>query len=247
MHLIDVQSWHRVDASPVLTDLRTTFLFKLPNLAIYLLVALALTKTMTNRRGETAAMLWLVNPAIILYALLMGQNDGWAFLASVVALALAMRALEGRAPQVAGRRVPVDFLAMVALAVGAAIKLFPIALVIPFALLLGRDRRDKALLAAVGFVIFGALVLPFLLTPYFWQHGLFAAQPGQAGRGGIATVTALYVAFVAFLLLRSPREARKPSDAVFIFVAVHVYLSPAPLESGTINSCSSAPWALPCP
>lgn len=228
VHLIDVQSWHHAASFPLLTDLPTTFLFKLPYLAIYGLVALALTKTLRNRRGETAAMLWLVNPAIILYALLMGQNDGWAFLASVVALALAMRALEGRAPQIAGREVPADILAMVALAAGAAVKLSPILLVIPFALLLGRDLRDKALLAGVGFCVFGALLLPFLWTPYFWQQGLFATQPGKATPTSIASLAVLYAAFVAFLLLRWPRETRKPSDAVFIFVAVHalIYFMP---------------------
>ena len=227
-HLINVQSWHHAASVPALTDLPTTFLLKLPYLAIYILVALALTKTLANGRGKTAAMLWLVNPAIILYALLMGQNDGWAFLASVVALSLAISALQDRALRIVGRQVPTSRLAMVALAVGAAIKLTPILLVVPFALLLGRNLREKVVLAAVGFGVFGALLLPFLWTPYFWEHGLFATQAGKATREGTAGLAVLYAAFVAILLFRWPREARKPSDAVFLFVAVHflIYLLP---------------------
>ena len=124
-HLINVQGWQSDTFDSILRDLPVNFLLKLPYLAVYLLVAFVLTKTLRGRRGEIAAVLWLVNPAVILYGLLMGQNDGWAFLASAVGLALAMRALEGEGLRIGGREVPLRLLAMIALAAGAAIKLTP--------------------------------------------------------------------------------------------------------------------------
>jgi len=229
-HLINVHAWQSDTFDSILRDLPVTFLLKLPYLAVYLLVAFVLTKTLRNGRGEVAAVLWLVNPAVILYGLLMGQNDGWAFLASAVGLALAMRALEGSDLRVGGRRVPLRLLAMLALAAGAAIKLTPILLVIPFALVLGRSRREKALLAAAGFGVFGVLILPFIWTPYFWHHGLFGTQAGKATPAGNAALVALYAAFLAFLWLRRPREdeGRSPTVLLFSFLAVHalIYLLP---------------------
>ena len=229
-HLINVHAWQSDTFDSILRDLPVTFLLKLPYLAVYLLVAFVLTKTLRNGRGEVAAVLWLVNPAVILYGLLMGQNDGWAFLASAVGLALAMRALEGGDLRVGGRKMPLRMPAMVALALGAAIKLTPILLVIPFALALGRSRREKALLAAAGFGVFGALILPFVWTSYFWHHGLFGTQAGKATPAGNAALAALYVAFLVFLWLRRPREEeeRSPTFLLFSFLAVHalIYLLP---------------------
>ncbi len=229
-HLINVDSWQSDTFDSVLRDLPVTFLLKLPYLIVYLLVAFVLTKTLRDGRGETAAVLWLVNPAVILYGLLMGQNDGWAFLASAVGLALAMRALDGGDLRVGGRPAPLRLSAMVALAVGAAVKLTPILLVVPFALLLGRSRRERALLAAAGFGVFGALILPFVWTSYFWDHGLFGTQAGKATPAGNAALAALYVAFLVFLWLRRPRGdgERSPTLLLFSFLAVHavIYLLP---------------------
>jgi Glycosyltransferase family 87 len=224
-HLINVQGWQSDTFDSILRDLPVTFLLKLPYLAVYLLVASVLTKTLRDRRGKIAAVLWLVNPAVILYGLLMGQNDGWAFLASAIGLSLAMGAREGNGLRIGGREVPLRLLAMIALAVGAAIKLTPILLVIPFAMVLGRSYREKALLAGAGISAFAVLVAPFLWTPYFWDHGLFGTQAGKASPAGNATLAVLYVAFLAFLWLRRPREDKERGPLlIFSFLAAHALI-----------------------
>jgi hypothetical protein len=216
---INVDGWEHTTFDSILRDLTPTFLLKLPYLIVYLLTALVLTRLPDRGRGETSALLWLVNPAVILYGLLMGQNDGWAFLATAVALFLAVRSLENERT-----RFPLALAAVIVLGLGAAIKLTPILLVPPFALLLGRGLREKAMLAIGGFGVFGAIVLPFLWTPFFREHGLFGTQTGKASPEGLAVISALYAAFLLFLLAARLRWTRERDEFLlfFSFVAVHV-------------------------
>lgn len=225
LDLINVGGWQHTTLDTVLRDVPVTFLLKLPYLAVYALVALVMLRLFDDRRGETAALLWLVNPAVILYALLMGQNDAWAFLAAVLALLLGRRALERTN---AGRQREAFLLGLAAaavLAAGAAIKLTPILLVAPFAIVLGRSLRQRAALAVAGFAAFALLVLPFLWTSFFWDYGLFGTQTGKAERGDIALFAALYALLVAFLFVQRRRSAGQAFPMLlYSFVAVHALI-----------------------
>src|SRR3972149_732038 len=97
LHLTDIMAWTG-PGDERLRSLGTILLLKLPNLAAYLLTALVLMKPRPEEQGATAAALWLANPAVILFSLMMGQNDGWAALTSITAFSFAMRALEDRPP-----------------------------------------------------------------------------------------------------------------------------------------------------
>lgn len=225
LDLVNVGGWQHTTLDTVLRDVPVTFLLKLPYLAVYVLVALVMLRLFDDRRGETAALLWLVNPAVILYALLMGQNDAWAFLAAVFALLLGKHALERTN---AGKQRETFLLALAAaaaLAAGAATKLTPILLVPPFALVLGRSLRQKAAIAVAGGATFALLVLPFLWTSFFWDYGLFGTQTGKAERGDIALFAALYALLVAFLFVQRRRPAGQAFPMlVYSFLAVHALI-----------------------
>lgn len=223
--LINIGGWQHTTFDTVLRDVPVTFLLKLPYLVVYALVALVFMRLFDDRRGETAALLWLVNPAVVLYALLMGQNDAWAFLAAVFALLLGKHALERTD---AGRQREALLLGLATAAVlagGAAIKLTPILLVAPFAIVLGRALRQKLALAVGGGAAFALLVLPFLRTSFFWDYGLFGTQTGKAERGDIALFAALYSLLVAGLFLGRRRAAEEGFSMLLLsFLAVHALI-----------------------
>ena len=218
--LIDFDSWSG-PSDPTLLSFLEILLLKLPNLVVYALVALTMTRLWRGERGEFSAWLWLANPSVLLFSLMMGQNDAWTALATVAAFLFAHRAVKKQPLVVAGRSLPPAALAIVALAVGAAIKLSPVLLILPFAWLLARDIRGRAGLAALGFGLFALLVAPFLGTEYFWDHGLLGRQTGQ--RPGLPewTLPVLYAAYLALVLAVERRGEDRTRALLFAFVALH--------------------------
>ena len=223
VHLTDIDAWTS-PGDETLRSLTNILLIKLPNLAIYLLVALVLLKTFRREGGEIASGLWLANPAVILFFLMMGQNDGWTVLASVAALFFGMRALHDQPLSFGRHRLPLRLLAMLALAIGAAIKLSPILMVLPFAWILGRNYREKALLAATGIGGFLVLVAPFLGTEYFWDHGLFGRESGQVPDLPLAGVAVLYLSYLALVVFAAERDPRRVRVLLLSFLALHALL-----------------------
>jgi len=224
LHLINIHAWAGPN-DPALHSLREIFLLKLPNLAVYLLVAYVLLRTWRGERGEAAAGLWLANPAVLLFSLLMGQNDCWTALSVVAGLFLALRSIDEEAP---ARRRSLAVLSMLVLAAGGAAKLSPVLLVPPFAWLTGRDPRERALFMAAGALAFLAFVGPFFGTAYFWDHGLFGRQPGQTPNMPQEWVAVLYAAYLAIVVAISTRDADRSRGLLFSLVALHVliYLLP---------------------
>jgi hypothetical protein len=220
VHLIDVHAWSGSSTAGI-ESLPTILALKLPNLAVYLLVAAVIARTLRGERGEIAAWFWLANPAVIVFTLMMGQNDGWTALASVAALFFGLSALERQPMTVKGHRVPAELLAVLALAAGAAIKLSPILLVLPFAWVLGETYRKKALLAACGVSAFVVSISPFLGTRYFWDYGLFGRQAGKATDLPTWGVVLLYLGFLGLLLRLERKDADRARVLLFSFLAFH--------------------------
>jgi len=223
LHLTDTAAWTG-PGDQALHSASNIFLLKLPNLAAYILTALVLMRTWGGKRGKTAAALWLVNPAVILFSLMMGQNDGWTALASITALFFALRAVEARPLALAGRQLPLRLLAMLSLAIGAAIKLSPVLLVLPLAWVLGRGYREKGLLAAVGLGTFVVLISPFLGTQYFWDHGLFGRQVGQVPDLPMPVMAFLYLGYLGVVMLAVQRDTQQLRVLLLSFVALHALL-----------------------
>jgi len=223
LHLTDIGAWTG-PSDETLRSASNIFLLKLPNLAAYILTALVLMRTWGGKRGKTAAALWLVNPAVILFSLMMGQNDGWTALASITALFFALRAIQGRPLALAGRQLPLRPLAMLSLAIGAAIKLSPVLLVLPLAWILGRSYREKGLLAIVGLGAFVVMISPFLGTRYFWDHGLWGRQVGQVPNLPLPVMVLLYLSYLGMVMLAAQRDTQELRVLLLSFVTLHALL-----------------------
>ncbi len=219
LHVIDGRGWAGTNDES-LRSLPTILALKLPNLAVYLAAAAVIAKTLRGERGRFAAELWLANPAVILFTLMMGQNDGWTALASVAALYFGLRALDGEdAHPNASLRTAA--LAMLCLAAGAAVKLSPIFLVPAFAWLLGRSHRDKLLFALIGGGAFLLCVAPFLSTKYFWDYGLFGQQAGKTSDLPSWANALLYAGYLALIIAVSRRAGSRAQALIWSFVAFH--------------------------
>ncbi len=227
LHLVDISTWTSTDDAN-LRSIPTILLLKLPNLSVHLLVGLVLLKTFPGRMGRIASVLWLANPAVILFSLMMGQNDGWTVLALITATFFGLRAIEQKPLFVAGKAVPLRTLAMFALAAGAAIKLSPILLVLPFAWTLGRNIQERALLATAGFGAFAVLIGPFLGTAYFWDHGLFGTQTSQVPAIPLEVASILYVTCLALLFVASKQIKRREHTLLLAMLAIHALLFALP-------------------
>jgi hypothetical protein len=222
LHLVNIEAWQGTD-DPALQSPGALLALKLPYLAVYALVAVVLAKMFRDADGSHAAWLWLANPAVIVFTLMMGQNDGWTALASVSALYFGLRAVDGRPLRVGGRELPSAALAMFCLAVGAAIKLSPILLVPAFAWLLGERYRSKLLLAAVAVGAFLLMIAPFLGTHYFWEHGLLGRQAGKATGLPAWSVVLLYAGYLGLVWTSSRNSSDRRWVLIFCFVAFHAF------------------------
>lgn len=220
LHFIDVAAWSGTN-DPALRSLTTILLLKLPNLAVYLVTALVLARAVRQDERDTAAYLWLANPAVILFTLLMGQNDAWTALASLAAVLFALRAVDDRPLCIGGRALPLRAVAMLSLAAGGAIKLSPVFLLPAFALALGRSYRERAMLLAFGGVAFGLMVAPFLGNEYFREYGLFGQQAGKSFAMPVEAAVALYAGYLLAVVVAARRDADRARVLLFAFLAFH--------------------------
>ena len=218
LQIIDAHGWGGTNDT-ALRSLPAILALKLPNLAAYLAAAIVIAKTLRGERGRLAAQLWLANPAVILFALMMGQNDGWTALASVGALYFGLRALDME--EGGTRRLRVATLAMLCLAAGAAIKLSPVFLVPAFAWLIGRNYRDKLFFGAVGGGAFLLVISPFLSTRYFWDHGLLGQQVGKSAEFPSWASAFLYAGYLALVAAVAQRAGSRGQALLWSFIAFH--------------------------
>jgi len=218
LHIIHARAWAGTN-DPAIGSLPAILALKLPNLAAYLAAGAVIARTLRGERGQFAAELWLANPAVILFTLMMGQNDGWTALASVAALHFGLRAI-GADDKRPSAQLRLAAFAMLCLAAGAAVKLSPILLVPVFAWLLGRSHRDRLLLALVGGGAFLLLVAPFLSTKYFWDYGLFGRQAGKTSDLPSWANALLYAAYLGAVLFAA-RRLDKTRALIWAFVAFH--------------------------
>lgn len=169
VRVIDVDGWTQVDG--LYGSVSAPALLKLPNLAVFLATAWLFRSIAPRAHGASLAMLWMLNPGVILAFFVMGQNDGWTMLLVLAAFRLAQLTAEGGA-----RAERHAFAAMAVLGLGAAVKLQPALLFVPFALALDTRWPWRAALLAVAGVVFLAPVAPFIGDPFFRHHALFNPQ-----------------------------------------------------------------------
>jgi len=223
LRVINIDAW--ADFGVATASMRYTALLKLPNLAVYLATGAVLRRTLPGSGGVDAMLLWLLNPAVILAAFVMGQNDGWSMLSVLLALLLLKRTLEGEpAARLGGWTLPAGPLAMVALGVGGAVKLHPLLFALPFALATGRSWRERAFLAMIPFAAFGALVAPFVHDPFFREHALFNPQGETLFHHRLGPLPLFYPAYSLAVVLPLVRCRRDATTLLAALVAVHLVI-----------------------
>ena len=227
LSFVDVSAWTGPNDSSF-KSFSTLLVLKVPNLVVYGLVGLVLARLQTDESGPDASLLWLANPAVILFTLMMGQNDAWTVLSLAVAVVLGLRALSGHELSVFGYRLPLRSLALIALAVGGAIKLSPVLLIVPFALILGRTMWERIFLTGLGLLSFYLLIAPFLGSEYFREYGLFGQQAGQVPDVPLAVTPVLYAICLAVVFAVWRRKGSTAPVLLFALLAVHVLLFALP-------------------
>lgn len=137
---------------------------KLPLLLADLATAWFLTFFFANSKEKATAFLaWLFNPITLYASFAVGQIDIWPVLVTVAAGVFLAR----NRPSVAA----------LLLGLGGGYKLFPLLLLLPTALLFGKDHFEKAKLVLIGVTAYLAVVLPFALTsPGFRAYSLLTPQ-----------------------------------------------------------------------
>lgn len=118
---------------------RALFFFKLPYLIFDLLVVLLLLKIFQNKpKKHQVVKFWLFNPIIIFTTYIFGRFD----VIVIFLLLLALWAAQLGRP----------YRAMISLGLASLLRLYPVILVLPFALMLNQERRQRIQLFFLGLV-----------------------------------------------------------------------------------------------
>lgn len=169
-------------------------LYKLPLLAADLGIAATLASLGRDARQRwRLAALWMLNPIPIVACYLFGQFDVLPALCVLLAWVAVVRGH--------------PWLAAVALGVGAGFKTYPLLLLLPFALIVGRSWLERAGLVAAGLATFALTFLPVANNPVTFEV-VFGADPARRVlRSGIVvgevfdTVGSIYLVFMLWTLV----------------------------------------------
>lgn len=139
-------------------------LLKIPLLVADLLTAWLLTFFFSESHKKRLVFLaWIFNPLTLYATFAIGQIDIWPVLTTVLAGVLLLKNK--------------PWWAVFALGLGGGYKMFPLLLLLPTALLFGRNTWDKVKLLCLGFGTYVAIILPFALTsPGFRAYSLLTSQ-----------------------------------------------------------------------
>jgi hypothetical protein len=146
---------------------------------------------------------------------MMGQNDLMPTAFVVASTVIGTRALE--LGDGADARIRQADLSALLLAIGAGFKLYPLLLVFPFGLVIGRRTRDVVRFVIVGFVPFLLVIAPFLPSPGFRLQVLgnpeaqriTAMVPGL-GPTGFSPFIVAYFGLIGYLIYRRSAPSQRP-------------------------------------
>lgn len=138
------------------------FLLKIPYLVFDLAAAFVILKLFSKEPEKKQIFsLWIFNPVSLYSAYMIGQFDIIPTFFVILALYFATK-----------NRV----FSLLSLGVGGALKIFPLLLILPAALILEKNFRQRLKLLILGFAPFVLTILPFLGSQAFRSVALFSAQ-----------------------------------------------------------------------
>lgn len=148
--------------------LRWNLITKLPYLVADILIVFLLFWGLPRTIGLIASVLWLAAPGMIFVSYLQGQNDVLTLLPLMAAIILLYRELDDEQPSGHPKfKLRRDDWAMVAMAIGAAVKMIPVMFLPAMLIVAARDTRHALRLLFIAAATFG------LLTVAFWDNQLF--------------------------------------------------------------------------
>jgi len=184
------------------------FLLKLPYLFFDLGVAFLLVKILgPDQRRKIVFKLWLFNPLSFYTSFIVSQFDIIPVFFVVLALFLALKEKK--------------HLSLISLSIGGGFKLFPLWLVPLFALILGKDFRERIKLLFCGIFPYLLTILPFVSSPAFRQTVLFSNQSQKMLFMGLPVSGAevLYVfVVVLFLIWFRVYYKRVEKEKIWVFI-----------------------------
>ncbi len=203
---------------------RAVFLMKVPWLVADFAIWALILSLLARSERRAFSWLYLFSPSQLWVSFVMGQNDILPALAAVAALWCAVHALRSN-------RFVWSVGAVLCLGIGGGVKLYPLLLILPMALVLGKSVFDTLALTAAGLVPFAAAVLPYIRTPAFVQGALFNQEGMGLTRLVLGTkpqaapvfliVYGLLLAYLAFAdLPRTPRTLRLVCTTVVVLLLV---------------------------
>ena len=176
LRLADAGQWY-FDPYWHITNFNRSLLFvKAIYLPFDLGIGYLLTRLVAEKHRRSVWILWLFSPVSLLVTFMMGQNDIMSAFFVVAAVYFGEKALSSK------RETPdlmPSLAALLLLSLGAGIKSFPILLVLPYSIVLGRNAWRVFLLCSAGIIPFLVLITPFLRTEAFVKGSLLNPE-GQS-------------------------------------------------------------------
>ena len=137
--------------------------FKLPYLFVDVATGFLLASLFDKQNSKTKIFtLWMINPVTLYATFMMGQLD----ILPVFFVILSLCFVKQKKP----------YASLISLGVGGAYKMFPLLLIIPAALILKRELRQRIKLILAGIAPFVLLSLPYLGSSAFRTMVLFTPK-----------------------------------------------------------------------
>ena len=206
---------------------RTLLFLKTFNLPFDALLLWALLRQAPASARVAAAGLWAASPLVILSTYMIGQND--LLPAALVAAAVALLVTDAADRGQAGSGLPTTRacdLAALLIGLGAAIKYYPLLLVLPIGLASTATRGAAVRFCAIAGATFAVTILPFLGTPAFVQGALLNREAqvtaGVVPGVGIIGLSPFWLGYFGLVLAIAicQGERRTWMDARWVTLAV---------------------------
>jgi len=226
LRLLDLATWDSVWRVP--HPARLVFLFK----AAYLPFDLAIGYILYRVCGRIGLALWAWSPAAIYTPFMMGQNDIYATAFTVAGVYAAAKSIQITSQEQCTTPLSLNkwaVLSSVFLGIGATFKIYPLLLLPPLALVVGRKWEQRLLLLCLGCSMFGITTLPFVATPTYVNGVLLNPEGTRIFRTIQLFGTSVSPFLIGYLLLFSvliirDNQPSSPYIAWFISLIVMVLM-----------------------